>query len=56
MPKGEYEKSIRISDKPAKKQGIKTSFVDGAKQSAVKTPKSLTPMPRSSPHQRTRKK
>lgn len=43
MAKGEYEKSIRISAKPAKKQGISASFVEGSKQSKVTKPKSLTP-------------
>lgn len=43
MPKAQYEKSIRISAKPAKKQGIDASFVEGAKQSKVSRPKSLTP-------------
>ena len=42
MPKALYEKSIRISAKP-KKQGIGNSFVEGAKPSPVKKPKSLTP-------------
>ncbi len=44
MVKGQYEKSIRISAKPATKQGKEASFVLGAKQSKVSKPKSLTPM------------
>lgn len=44
MAKGEYEKSIRISAKPAKKAGPQVSFVEGAKQSKVTKPKSLTPL------------
>lgn len=40
-----YEKSIRISPKPPKKQGIEESYVNGAKQSKVSKPKSLTPKP-----------
>jgi hypothetical protein len=48
MAKGEYEKSIRISAKPPKKEGIKSSFVEGAKQTKVTRPKSLTPGVRSS--------
>lgn len=47
MPKGEYEKSIRISPKPAKKTSPETSFVEGSKQSKVAKPKSLTPGTRS---------
>lgn len=43
MAKGEYEKSIRISAKPAKSSGKAVSFVEGAKQSKVSKPKSLTP-------------
>lgn len=43
MAKGEYEKSIRISPKPAKKSGPEVSFVQGARQSKVAKPKSLTP-------------
>lgn len=43
MPKALYEKSLRITAKPAKKQGPLTSFVEGSKQSPVKKPKSLTP-------------
>ena len=45
MAKAMYEKSIRISDKPAKSSGKAVSFVEGAKQSKVATPKSLTPQP-----------
>lgn len=44
MPKALYEKTIRISPKPPKKEGIVPSFVDGAKQSKVTKPKSLTPL------------
>lgn len=44
MVKGEYEKSIRISAKPPKKQGISASFVEGEKQSKISKPKSLTPL------------
>lgn len=44
MAKGEYEKSIRISAKPPKKQGPQVSFVEGSKQSKVAKPKSLTPL------------
>lgn len=43
MPKALYEKSIRISPKPAKKSSPQVSFVEGAKQSKVSKPKSLTP-------------
>jgi len=43
MVKGEYEKSIRISAKPPKKQGAQVSFVEGDRQSKVAKPKSLTP-------------
>lgn len=43
MVKGQFEKSIRISQKPAKKQGPQVSFVEGEKQSKVAKPKSLTP-------------
>lgn len=43
MVKGQYEKSIRISPKPAKSSGKQVSFVEGAKQSKVSKPKSLTP-------------
>lgn len=45
MAKGQYEKSLRISAKPSKKAGIEESFVEGAKQSKVSRPKSLTPKP-----------
>lgn len=45
MSKGLYEKSIRISAKPPKKQGAEVSFVEGAKQTKVSNPKSLTPKP-----------
>ena len=44
MAKGMYEKSIRISSKP-KKNDIEESYVQGAKQSRVAKPKSLTPQP-----------
>lgn len=43
MPKAMNEKSIRISAKPPKKQGISASFVEGDRQSKVMKPKSLTP-------------
>lgn len=46
MSKCSYEKSIRISDKPPKKQGVVASFVEGAKQSKTPKPKSLTPLKR----------
>ncbi len=42
MAKALYEKSIRISAKPSK-SSIASSYVEGKKQSSVKTPKSLTP-------------
>lgn len=45
MVKGEYEKSLRISERPKTKQSEMTSYVHGKKQSTVKTPKSLTPQP-----------
>ena len=45
MAKGTFEKTIRITAKPPKKQGISASFVEGDKQSKVSKPKSLTPMP-----------
>ncbi len=44
MPKELYEKSIRITAKPAKKIGIMPSYSDGQKQSKVAKPKSLTPL------------
>lgn len=44
MPKAPYEKSIRISTKQPKKEGILQSYSDGAKQSKVSKPKSLTPL------------
>ena len=44
MVKGKYEKSIRISAKPNKKEGILPSYSDGAKQSKSPKPKSLTPL------------
>lgn len=43
MAKGVYEKSIKISAKPAKSSVKQVSFVEGAKQSKVAKPKSLTP-------------
>jgi D-arabinose 5-phosphate isomerase GutQ len=43
MAKEEYQKTIRITAKPEKKAGKMASFVEGAKQSKVKEPKSLTP-------------
>lgn len=43
MPKALNEKTIRISTKPPKKMGAQVSFVEGAKQSKVTKPKSLTP-------------
>lgn len=52
MAKGEYEKSIRIMAKPAKKSGPQVSFVEGAKQSKVAKPKSLTPLKGSSSKKR----
>lgn len=45
MAKGMYEKSIRITPKPAKNSGILPSYSDGQKQSKVPKPKSLTPQP-----------
>lgn len=44
MAKAPYEKSIRISPKPAKSVGILSSYSDGQKQSKVAKPKSLTPL------------
>ena len=44
MPKELYEKSIRITAKPAKNIGIMPSYSDGQKQSKVAKPKSLTPL------------
>lgn len=44
MPKAKYEKSIRISPKPAKKEGILQSYSDGARESKSPKPKSLTPL------------
>lgn len=38
-----YEKSIRISPKPSKKESVEDSFVLGARQTKVPKPKSLTP-------------
>lgn len=48
MAKTLYEKSIKISAKPEKKAGYQASFVEGAKQSKVAKPKSLTPLKGSS--------
>ena len=48
MAKGKYEKTLRISPKPSKKEGILASYSDGQRQSKVKNPKSLTPLKRSS--------
>jgi hypothetical protein len=45
MVRGQFEKTIRITAKPPKKQGTSVSFVEGAKQSKVTRPKSLTPKP-----------
>ena len=44
MPKGLNEKSIRISVKPPVKTATAASYVQGAKQSKVPKPKSLTPL------------
>lgn len=44
MAKEMFEKTIRISAKPAKKIGILPSYSDGQKQSKVSKPKSLTPL------------
>lgn len=44
MAKGLNEKSIRITAKPAKKEGILASYSDGQKQSKTPKPKSLTPL------------
>lgn len=44
MAKTLNEKTIRITAKPPKKEGYTGSFVEGKKQSAVKRPKSLTPL------------
>lgn len=44
MKKALNEKSIRISPKPPAKQGAQVSFVEGAKQSKMSKPKSLTPL------------
>jgi hypothetical protein len=44
MAKGMHEKSIRISTKPPKKEGIVASFTEGAKQTKSPRPKSLTPL------------
>ncbi len=46
MPKALYEKSIKTSVKPAKKPTAEASYVQGTRQSPVKTPKSLTPAPK----------
>lgn len=46
MPKAPYEKSLKISPKPKKKEGILASYSDGAKQTKVPKPKSLTPKPK----------
>lgn len=43
MAKGMFQKSIRISEKP-KKTSPQVSFVEGAKQTKISKPKSLTPM------------
>lgn len=48
MAKALYEKSIRITPKPKKSAGVEESFVQGAKQSKVSKPKSLTPKASSS--------
>lgn len=44
MAKAQFEKSIRISPKPPKKQGTQVSFVEGSKESATRKPKSLSPV------------
>ncbi len=46
MPKTKYEKTLRITKKPASEggMGVQNSYTNGAPQSKVKTPKSLTPM------------
>lgn len=44
MKKAIGEKSIRITPKPKKSSGIPVSFVEGAKQSKIPKPKSLTPL------------
>lgn len=44
MAKALYEKSIRISPKPAKSPGILASYSDGQKQAKIPKPKSLTPL------------
>ncbi len=44
MPKTKYEKTIKITPKPAKSVGILASYSDGQKQSKVTKPKSLTPL------------
>ena len=46
MPKGQYQKTIKVSAKPPKPVGILASYSTGQKQSAVKKPKSLTPSPK----------
>lgn len=46
MAKGVYEKSIRISKKPAKKPTDMESYVSGTRQTPTKKPKSLTPLPK----------
>lgn len=43
MAKGMYEKSIKAPARPAKKSGPQVSFVEGARQTKVAKPKSLTP-------------
>jgi len=48
MPKARYEKSVKTSVIPPKKQGISPSFVEGDRQSKVSKPKSLTPLKGSS--------
>ena len=44
MAKAMFEKTIKITPKPAKKIGIMPSYSDGQKQSKVEKPKSLTPL------------
>lgn len=46
MPKALYEKTLKTSAKPAKKPTNEQSYVQGTRQTPVKKPKSLTPMPK----------
>ncbi len=43
MVKGVYEKSLKTAPRPKKKGDVEESYVQGARQTKVEKPKSLTP-------------